>query len=243
MNIKCDGLNHKEINEQIRAASLKDSTLNLQGVMGQRFIGASASKINLTINGVPGNAVGAYLDGATIKINENAQDATGDTMNDGEIVIYGSSGDATGYAMRGGSIYVKDDVGYRAGIHMKAYKEKKPTIVVGGKTGSFLGEYQAGGQIIVLGIGYEDSSVPLGHFAATGMHGGIILLRTSNPPKMDTDKLFIKEATKEDLEDLIPHIKKYCDYFSANYDKIINSKYYKIVPNTKSPYKQLYTKE
>ena len=35
---------------------------------------------------------------------------------------------------------------------MKAYKEKIPVMIIGGHTGSFLGEYQAGGIIIVLGI-------------------------------------------------------------------------------------------
>mgnify|MGYP002508793462 CR=1 FL=1 len=58
-----------------------------------------------------------------------------------------------GYAMRGGKIFVKGNAGYRAGIHMKAYEEKKPVMVIGGTAGSFLGEYQAGGVIVVLGLG------------------------------------------------------------------------------------------
>lgn len=35
---------------------------------------------------------------------------------------------------------------------MKEYKDKIPAIVVGGVAGSFLGEYQAGGVIVVLGF-------------------------------------------------------------------------------------------
>lgn len=241
MRFGAKGLEHKQINEQIKACALKDLDITVDDVMGQRFIGAGMSKVNLTINGVPGNAVGAYLDGAHITINENAQDATGDTMNDGEIVIHGSSGDATGYAMRGGTIYVEGDVGYRAGIHMKAYKDKKPAIIVGGKTGSFLGEYQAGGNIVILGLGYEDKEIPMGNFCATGMHGGKIYLRTNNPPVFDGDKLIVKEASKEDLEEIKDNIKKYCNYFNRDYDNIIESKFYIIIPNTKSPYKQLYT--
>jgi glutamate synthase domain-containing protein 3 len=34
---------------------------------------------------------------------------------------------------------------------MKAYQDKIPILVIGGTAGSFLGEYQAGGLIIVLG--------------------------------------------------------------------------------------------
>ena len=241
MEINAKGFEHREINLEIKACAIKERDITVKEVMGQRFIGSALSKTNLIINGVPGNAVGAYLDGAKITINENAQDATGDTMNDGEIIIHGSSGDATGYAMRGGTIYVKGDVGYRAGIHMKAYKDKKPTIVIGGKTGSFLGEYQAGGNIIVLGLGYENKEIPLGHFCATGMHGGKIFLRTKYPPKIETDKLIIKEADAEDIDEIKEYIKKFSSYFNKDYDKIVNSKYYVIIPNTKSPYKQLYT--
>lgn len=58
-------------------------------------------------------------------------------MNDGRIVVHGDAGDAVGYAMRGGEIYVEGSAGYRAGIHMKAYQDKKPVIVIGGKAGSF----------------------------------------------------------------------------------------------------------
>ena len=42
--------------------------------------------------------------------------------------------------MRGGEIFIKGDVGYRVGIHMKAYLDHQPKIVVGGKAGDFLGE-------------------------------------------------------------------------------------------------------
>jgi glutamate synthase domain-containing protein 3 len=36
---------------------------------------------------------------------------------------------------------------------MKAYEDDLPVLVIGGRAGSFLGEYQAGGIIIVLGKG------------------------------------------------------------------------------------------
>ena len=56
---------------------------------------------NITIDSVPGNALGAYLNGAIITVKANAQDV-GDTMNDGKIIVHGNIGDAAGYAMRGG---------------------------------------------------------------------------------------------------------------------------------------------
>ena len=39
--------------------------------------------------------------------------------------------------MRGGKIFIEGDVGYRCGIHMKAYLNHRPAIVIGGRAGSF----------------------------------------------------------------------------------------------------------
>ena len=136
----------KEINDAIKAAG-GDATLT--EVLGERFIACGLKTGVVTIEGTPGNALGAYLDGAEIRVHGNGQDAVGDTMNDGKIVVYGSVGDTLGYAMRGGKIFVRDNVGYRAGVHIKEYGEKKPVIVIGGKAGCFLGEYMAGGLILV----------------------------------------------------------------------------------------------
>ena len=133
MKINADGLDHKQLNEKIFATD--ENEIVIENCLGQRFIAAGLGGKTLEIYGVPGNALGCYLDGSVIRVHGNAQDATGDTMNEGKIYIHGSCGDAPGYAMRGGKIFIKGDVGYRVGIHMKAYLEKLPTIVIGGKAG------------------------------------------------------------------------------------------------------------
>ena len=171
--IDARGLDHKAINQKLREAG---DVCALQGCCGQRFIAAGMADKAITIEGVPGNALGAYLNGASITVCGNAQDAVGDTMNAGEIVVHGSIGDAAGYAMRGGRIFIRDSAGYRAGIHMKAYKDKIPLMVIGGAAGSFLGEYQAGGVIVVLGL-HTDGRPLVGNFPCTGMHGGKLFLR------------------------------------------------------------------
>ena len=99
--IDARGLDHKAINQKLREAG---DVCALQGCCGQRFIAAGMADKAITIEGVPGNALGAYLNGASITVCGNAQDAVGDTMNAGEIVVHGSIGDAAGYAMRGGRI-------------------------------------------------------------------------------------------------------------------------------------------
>ena len=139
MDIQAKGLDYRALNEAIRAAG---PSCRITGCLGQRFIGAGMSGRRVEIDGIPGNALGAYLGGGFLTVNGNAQDAVGDTMNGGSIVVRGSVGDTAGYAMRGGEIYVQGNAGYRAGIHMKAYQDQQPVIVIGGRAGSFLGYYR-----------------------------------------------------------------------------------------------------
>jgi len=207
--------------------------------LGQRYIGCGSSEGKITLRSVPGNALGACLDGGEIEVLCNAQDATGDTMNSGEITVHGSVGDAAGYSMRGGAIYVRDSAGYRCGIHMKEYRERKPVIVIGGRCGSFLGEYQAGGIILVLGIGFEDSP-PVGCFCGTGMHGGKICLRTEHLPPDLPGQVTARGAGEEDLRAIAPLVTRYCEKFGGDADKLLASHFYVLEPNTANPYRQLY---
>lgn len=238
MNITAGDMHFQLLNKKLKAC--KDKVITIDNCLGQRYIGAGRSSGDIVINGTPGNALGAYLDGSNITVNGSAQDATGDTMNEGTITINGSSGDATGYAMRGGKIFVRDDAGYRAGIHMKSYIDKVPVLVIGGKAGSFLGEYQAGGYIVVLGLGYEDEQI-VGYFCGTGMHGGKIFLRTNNYPADLPKQVKAEEATKADLAEIEGYVKEYCKKFGANKDDVMNHKFFVLTPDTKNPYKRLYT--
>lgn len=237
MKITAGEMHFQVLNDKIKACV--GETVEIDNCLGQRYIGSGRPNGDIIINGTPGNALGAYLDGANITVNGNAQDATGDTMNEGSISIFGSSGDATGYAMRGGEIYVRDNAGYRAGIHMKSYKEKLPVLVIGGSAGNFLGEYQAGGLIIVLGLGSE--TVPVGAFCGTGMHGGKMFIRSNEAPSDLPKQVVAKEASEEDLKEIQKYVLEYCNKFNADYKEVLQHKFYILVPDTKNPYKQLYT--
>lgn len=227
---------YRELNDAVRNAN-EDIIIN--GCCGERFIGAGSSAKTITINGTPGNALGAYLDGSSVIVNGNVQDAVGDTMNDGTIVVYGSAGDALGYAMRGGKIIVRDSSGYRTGIHMKEYNEKRPVITVGGSAGSFLGEYLAGGSIIVLGLDTDGS--PVGNFTGTGMHGGEIWIRASECPNNLPEQVGVKRAEKGDLDSIMPRIAEYAELFGVKTEDILSKPFWLLTPNAKNPYKKLYT--
>jgi len=236
LNISARDLYFKDLNKQVRAAK---GDVRIDECYGQRFIGSALSDRTLTINGTPGNALGAYLDGGVIEVNGNAQDAAGDTMNDGKIIIHGNAGDALGYAMRGGKIFVQGNAGYRTGIHMKEYKDKKPVIVIGGKVGSFLGEYLAGGLIAVLGINCE--TVPVGNFTGTGMHGGKIFIRTDKELSNLPEQVAAEKASGEDLREIEPYVSEFAGHFGMDAKALLKDKFYVLRPNAKNPYKQLYT--
>jgi len=218
-------------------------TIQLEDCLGERFIGAGASDARIEIEGIPGNALGAYLDGACIEVFGNAQDAVGDTMNDGRIIIHGNVGDTAGYAMRGGEIYVKGDAGYRAGVHMKEYGDKRPVMVIGGCTGSFLGEYQAGGLIIVLGLGAGRKGRPIvSNFPCTGMHGGMVVLKGDAvqagilfPPQVD-----VQVVDAADCALIAPFVRNYALFFGADGDDILQGPFTLVTPLSHNPYTRLY---
>jgi len=125
--IDADEMYYKELNSLLRAISSNGAErIEVHNVYGQRYIGIDLDAgIQIDIYGIPGNDLGAFMNGPRIVVHGNAQDDCGNTMNEGQIVIHGHAGDITGYSMRGGKIFVRDDAGYRVGIHMKEYQGKK----------------------------------------------------------------------------------------------------------------------
>lgn len=236
MTLDATTLDYKTLNEKILQA---DQEVSVSGCCGQRFIAAGMTNHTITIHGIPGNALGAYLDGASIEVFSNAQDAVGDTMNNGQITIHGNIGDAAGYAMRGGKIYIKGNAGYRAGIHMKEYQTKVPVMVIGGCAGSFLGEYQAGGIIIVLGMNRSDQPIT-GRFPCTGMHGGKVIFRGVPTGITFPPNVRVEAASPSVMEFLQHELSEYCKVFGFDEKEIMDSPFTVITPDSHNPYKQMY---
>jgi len=236
MLLDARNMDYTALNEAIRKA---DGEIEIIDCLGQRFIGAGSHDKNITIHGIPGNALGAYLNGAQITAHSNAQDAVGDTMNAGRIVIHGSIGDAAGYAMRGGEIFVQGNTGYRAGIHMKEYEDKVPVIVIGGCAGSFLGEYQAGGIILVLGLNKMGKRI-VHNFPCTGMHGGKLILRGDCSDVTFPSQVSVNVATDADMKLIKKYAEEYCSLFGANVREVLDSPFTVVRPDSSNPYKQMY---
>lgn len=236
MTIDASALDHRALNQSIRTSG-EDCTIT--GCLGQRFIAAGTGARTITIEGIPGNALGAYLNGAELIVRGNAQDAVGDTMNEGKIVVHGNIGDAAGYAMRGGKIFVKGNAGYRAGIHMKAYEDKIPVMVIGGCAGSFLGEYQAGGKIVVLGLERAGRRI-VGNFPCTGMHGGKMYLRGDCGDILFPDQVTVQSASERDMEEILSPVAEFCAFFGFDPAQVLDAPFTVVTPDSRNPYHQMY---
>lgn len=251
VRIDAKGMHYKDLNDGIVAAIKGGAQrLTLDGVNGQRYIGAGVSaKAEIVINGVPGNDLAAFADGLRIVVHGNAQDAVANTMNDGELIIHGSTADILGYAMRGGRIFVKSDVGYRVGIHMKEYKDIKPIIVIGGKAGDFLGEYMAGGDLVLLGLddcpertadGKERVRPLTGDYVGTGMHGGRLFIRGEIEPHKLGKEVSRVGLTADDEAHLADLVCQFASYFGCDVDEVFKVGFSKYVPLNARPYGRMY---
>lgn len=237
MRINATGKYYTDLNKEVKKS--KDSEIFIDKCLGQRYIGTGVKGKEITIKGTPGNALGAYLTGTNITVLGNVQDAVGDTMDSGEIIVHGSGGDTIGYGMRGGAIYIRDHAGYRVGIHMKAYQDHQPVIVVGGSAGSFLGEYQAGGTIIILGLDRKNG-VPAGGYLGTGMHGGQMFIRSYEMPR-PYGQVNVHPATQEDIDTIMDKLEYYCSNFDVPIEEILAKPFWKLTPSADNPYNSLYT--
>ena len=253
--INAEDLDYKTLNAELRRY-LKEADSNrigeviLKGVLGQRYIGVGLKdNVKIIIHGTPGNDMGAFMDGPCLEVFGNGQDGIGNTMNSGKIIIHGDGGDILGYSLRGGEIYIEKNVGFRCGIHMKSYRDKMPVIVIGGSAGNFLGEYMAGGIIIVLGMYDQDfSHFPyniksriVGDFIGTGMHGGIIYIGKKVEKYKLGKEVKVMELDEFDRRILEKYTNNYCDYFEINKSKIPTESFIKLIPYSHRPYGKLYT--
>lgn len=243
ITIDAAGIHYTPLNKQIRQA-VRDgaSEIILNNIMGQRFIGDGLTgNVKITVNGVPGGDLGMFMKGPTIEVFGNADHAPGNTMDEGIIIIHGASGDATGHSMRGGKVFIRDDIGYRGGIHMKQYMDKRPVLVIGGSAKAFLGEYMAGGLVIMFRLSDDEPYAEMG--LASGIHGGEIFIRGTVEDWTLGIGSNAQPATSEDLERIKPYILEFSSYYNIDPTSLLNNSFTRIAPVSARPFAGKYTWE
>lgn len=239
VELDAQGLHYRVLNRRLRELIDEGAQrILVRNVCGQRYIGDGIGRpVEITLEGVPGNDLAAFMDGPRILVRGNAQDAVGNTMNRGEVVVYGDAGDIVGYAMRGGRIFIRGDVGYRVGIHMKAYRDLFPVVIVGGSARDFLGEYMAGGLLAVLGL---NGGELVGDFVGTGMHGGVMFLRGEVDPRRLGREVRVAEPTPDDMGLLRRHLADFCAWFELDLEEVLGATFVKVYPYSHRPYGTVY---
>ena len=242
MKINAKGLHYRVLNEKIhRLIGEGAKVLSITNVNGQRYIGSGLQgNIRITIDGVPGNDLAAFMDGAVIRVKGNAQDGVANTLNAGEVIIDGNAGDVLGYGMRGGRVMIRGHVGYRVGIHMKSFGKQVPVIVIGGNARDFLGEYQAGGIIIVLGLDLLPGEPIAGYMVGTGMHGGVMYIRGRVEEWQVGKEVKIFDVDDGDRKVMMPHLRDFARIFHLDLEEIMSKPFLKMIPYSKRPYGRIY---
>ena len=242
VKIDAQNLLTRELNLRLReAASNGTQRIELRNIYGQRYIGTDLNKpVEIDIFGTPGNDLGAFMDGPKIIVHGNAQDGCGNTMNSGEIIVHGHAGDIIGLSARGGKIFVREGVGYRAGIHMKEYEDKKPVLVIGDTAQDFLGEYMAGGILILLGLNLKTGENHKANYIGTGMHGGVIYLRGAVNDYQLGKEIGVSELDDKDFLNLEKYVSEFAAHFGCDAQDILKQKFIKLFPLYLRPYGRLY---
>lgn len=242
VKIDARGLSTRELNVRLREAVINGTKkIELVNVQGQRYIGTDLGKpVEIEIFGTPGNDLGVFMDGPRVVVRGNAQDGCGNTMNDGEIIVHGHAGDVTALSARGGKIFIRDSVGYRAGIHMKEYGDKKPVLVIGGSAQDFLGEYMAGGVLIILGLNLGKDGNHQTRYIGTGMHGGVIYLRGKVEPHQLGREVGVAELDQSDYSRLQTYLTEFASHFDYDVHKLLRERFIKLFPLYLRPYGRLY---
>ena len=209
---------------------------------GQEATGNTMGGGKIIVHGHVGDTLGYAMRDGEIEVFGNGQEATGNTMGGGKIIVHGHVGDTLGYAMRDGEIFVEKRAGCRAGIHMKEFEAMQPVVVIGGVAGAFLGEYMAGGTLVVLGLDNPEHLPIIGAHCATGMHGGRIFIRGKVPAENVSEHITVTtELDDKDRADLERIVKQYCTLFSASPEAVFSETFTKLIPTTSRPYANLYT--
>lgn len=243
VRIDARDMHYTPLNQAIRQAVAAGVTeIEIDHVMGQRFIADGLrGDATITIHGVPGGDLGMFMSGPTCIVYGNCEHAPGNTMDSGKIIIHGSAGDAVAHSMRGGKIFVRDDIGYRGGIHMKQYLEKRPILVIGGSARAFLGEYMAGGLILILG---RKSGRPvLDRGLGSGIHGGKIVIRGGLDEVYLGVGATVNELPDDEMTEIMPLIHEFSGYFGLDGEEFLHDRYFRVTPASARPFANKYSWE
>jgi glutamate synthase domain-containing protein 3 len=113
-------------------------------------------------------------------------------------------------------------------------------LVIGGTAQDFLGEYMAGGILILLGLNLSEGEHHKARFIGTGMHGGVIYLRGSVDNYQLGKEVGVTELKEEDFDILQKFVGEFSTHFGYEANEILRHTFIKLFPRWLRPYGRLY---
>ena len=93
--------------------------------------------------------------------------------------------------------------------------------------------------IVVLGL-HTDGRPIVSNYPCTGMHGGKLFLRSDCEHILFPKQVSARPADAEDIAEVTPYLKEYARLFHCDYERILDSAFTVVVPDSQNPYQQMY---
>jgi glutamate synthase domain-containing protein 3 len=123
---------------------------------------------------------------------------------------------------------------------MKEYRDKMPAVVIGGTAQDFLGEYMAGGILILLGLNLGEGTSHKARFIGIGMHGGVIYIRGNIADYQLGKEVGVAGLKEKDYDALHKYVSEFAGHFGYNIDDIMMHRFIKLFPRWLRPYGRPY---
>lgn len=114
--------------------------------------------------------------------------------------------------------------------------------MIGGRAGSFLGEYQAGGLIVVLAL-HTDGKPSPAISPAPVCTAGKMVFRGDVSRVPFPSQVTAHAATEADKAEFGALVREYCRLFGRDADAMLRDPYTVVTPDSKNPYKQMYVSD
>lgn len=228
--IDAESLHYRELNGMVLGASREDiGEIDIDHVHGHPYIGTGLRKdIKIVVKGDGGDELGAFMDGPEIEVEGSVGKGLGNSMSRGRILVRGNAGEGAGMGMKGGCIFVGGNVGPRAAIHMQELWYGKPVMVVGGAAGDLLGEYMAGGTVVVLGLPRRGAGGGEPEGIGAGMSGGTIYVRGALRPEQLAREARMELMEGEELEEISGWVREFARLFGEDPAGLLSEVYSRV---------------
>lgn len=228
--IDARSLHHRELNSMVQRVFREGvGDIEIDRVSGHPYIGTGLrGRLRIKIRGDVGDDLGALMEGPDIEVEGSAGRGLGNGMRKGRIVVRGDAGEGAGTGMKGGRMFIEGDVGPRAALHMQELWYGIPVMVVGGMAGDLLGEYMAGGVVVVLGLnpaeGKAGTPVGIGY----GMSGGAIYFRGPLRADQVAEGARLEMVEGEGLSEIASWIREFAELFEVDPMGILAGKFSRV---------------